>query len=60
MTIFNRWGGEVYTSNDSIGWGWHDHCKEAMAHCLPNLVYAEDGVKVKRKKCKSIGSSLSL
>ncbi len=52
MTIFNRWGGEVFSSNDpSIGWDGTDHGKEAMAGGYAYLIqfYAEDGVKVERK-----------
>lgn len=52
MTIFNRWGGEVYESHDpSIGWDGTDHGKEAQAGGYAYLIsfYAEDGVKVERK-----------
>lgn len=52
MTIFNRWGGKVFESNDpTIGWDGNDHGKEAQQGGYAYLIqfYANDGVKVERK-----------
>lgn len=52
MTIFNRWGGEVFESNDpNIGWDGTDHGKEAQQGGYAYLIqfHANDGVKVERK-----------
>lgn len=52
MSIFNRWGAEIFTSNDpNIGWDGNDHGKPAQAGAYAYLIqfYANDGVKVERK-----------
>lgn len=52
MSIFNRWGTEIFTSNDpNIGWDGNDHGKQAQAGAYAYLIqfYANDGVKVERK-----------
>lgn len=52
MTIFNRWGGQVFESNDpALGWDGTDHGKEAQTGGYAYLIqfYANDGVKVERK-----------
>jgi len=52
MTIFNRWGGKVFESNDpAIGWDGSDHGKEGQLGAYAYLIqfYANDGVKIERK-----------
>ncbi len=52
MTLFNRWGGEVFTTNDpNTGWDGTDHGKPAQMGGYAYLIqfYANDGVKVERK-----------
>lgn len=52
MTIFNRYGGKVFESNDpELGWDGMDHGKEAQLGAYAYLIqfYANDGVQVERK-----------
>lgn len=52
MTIFNRYGGKVFESNDpDVGWDGADHGKEAPLGAYAYLIqfFANDGVKVERK-----------
>lgn len=52
MSIYNRWGTEIFTSNDpNIGWDGTDHGKPAQTGGYAYLIqfYANDGVKVERK-----------
>jgi gliding motility-associated-like protein len=52
MTIFNRWGGKIFESNDpAIGWDGTDHGKEAQQGGYGYLIQfnADDGVLVERK-----------
>lgn len=52
MTIFNRWGGKVFESNDpATGWDGMDHGSQGQLGAYAYLVqfYANDGVKVERK-----------
>ncbi len=52
LTIFNRWGGKVFESNDpALGWDGNDHGKEAQQGGYAYLIQfsANDGVKVERK-----------
>ncbi len=52
LTIFNRWGGRVFESNDpAAGWDGTDHGKDAQQGGYAYLIQfnANDGVKVERK-----------
>ena len=52
MTIYNRFGGLVFESNDpNLGWDGNDHGKPAQPGGYAYLIqfYANDGVKVERK-----------
>ncbi len=52
MTIFNRWGGKVFETNDpATGWDGTDHGKEGQLGAYAYLIqfYANDGVKIERK-----------